>query len=383
MAGISKLFPLSVAEENSDLVGQIVVQSIENKSNLLKEIEELQVQEIWNVGEKSKLMSMDDLFAALLNEETKPEDLKRYSRPETEYFSPLSLTISKTSSSFSQEFLQKYIYLFNDSRTFCQLLQLVSLDRTNNFHEYIQSVVDGTSEVRKEDRKFTSVSVIRSRVSEYLHHSGSGSPEKIKEILQEAPSFILPEVLQSAVDKIASMKNFNPFQSSNFTRTAIEVLRFSDEKLKLDVLSDSFASDILTFLKKDERKVDEDHFSLCLKLVPLPKIMIEQIMEVLTEIKVQKISKSSKIKKVIAGEDIDFNISKFKIPSTSGICYNLSLDSSISLKEDLFAKFLCIIEVIITDEDAEEMVSSLTRYFLSSTACSYVSSNLVTVLLRW
>ena len=68
------------------------MQSIENKSNLLKEIEELQVQEIWNIGEKSELMSMDDLFAALLNEETKPEDLKRYSRPETEYFSPLSLT---------------------------------------------------------------------------------------------------------------------------------------------------------------------------------------------------------------------------------------------------------------------------------------------------
>ena len=359
------------------------MQSIENKSNLLKEIEELQVQEIWNIGEKSELMSMDDLFAALLNEETKPEDLKRYSRPETEYFSPLSLTITKTSSSFSQEFLQKYIYLFNDSRTFCQLLQLISLDRTDNFHEYVQSVVDGTSEVRKEDRKFTSVSVIRSRVSEYLHHSGSGSPEKIKQILQETPSSILHEVLQSAVDKIASMKNFNPFQSSNFTRTAIEVLRFSDEKLKLDVLSDSFASDILTFLKKDERKVDEDHFSLCLKLVPLPRIMIEQIMEVLTEIKVQKISKSSKIKKVIAGEDIDFNISKFKIPSSSGICYNLSLDTSISLKEDLFAKFLCIIEVIITDEDAEEMVSSLTKYFLSPTACSHVSSNLVTVLLRW
>ena len=64
-----------------------------------------------------------------------------------------------------------------------------------------------------------------------------------------------------------------------------------------------------------------------------------------------------------------------------GICYNLTL-SSASIQEDLLAKLFCIIEVILTVE-TEQTVLHLTRYFQSSsTACSLVSSNLVSVLLR-
>ena len=41
----------------------------------------------------------------------------------------------------------------------------------------------------------------------------------------------------------------------------------------------------------------------------------------------------------------------------AGICYNLSINKEYYLDEDLFAKIFCIIEVIITDEESEEMVS--------------------------
>ena len=41
----------------------------------------------------------------------------------------------------------------------------------------------------------------------------------------------------------------------------------------------------------------------------------------------------------------------------AGICYNLSVNKEYYLDEDLFAKIFCIIEVIITDEESQEMVS--------------------------
>ena len=158
------------------------MESIEKKSSLMTEIEELKFQEIWNVGENSSEMKLEDLFSALMDENV-PEDseyFNRFSKSEKEYFSPLSLSLAKTSSSFSQEFLQKYIFLFSEAKTVSQLLQIISLDRTNNFHQYIQSVIEGTSKLKTETRTLSSVSVIKSRVSEILHHSGTESPEEIK-----------------------------------------------------------------------------------------------------------------------------------------------------------------------------------------------------------
>ena len=322
------------------MVTQAVVESIEKKSGLMTEIEELKFQEIWNVGENSGKMKVEDLFAALMDENV-PEDseyFNRFSKSEKEYFSPLSLTLAKTSSSFSQEFLQKYIFLFSDAKTFSQLLQMISMDRTNNFHQYIQSVIDGSSKLKTEARSVSSVSVIKSRLSEILHHSGPESPEEIKQILQETQSTQLVEVLESAVDKIAAMKDFSPFTSSSFSKSVIEILKCSNENLKLDVLSDKFASDVLKCLNKGGWKVDQDHLAESFKLLPLPAEKLEELLEVLTEIKVQKISSNSTLKTVI-----------------TGLCYNLSLNKYL-LKEELFSKFFCIIEVIITSMESEEMV---------------------------
>merc|ERR1719219_561853 len=54
-----------VNEENSEVVTRAVVESIEKKSNLMTEIEELKFQEIWNGGENSGKMKVEDLFSAL------------------------------------------------------------------------------------------------------------------------------------------------------------------------------------------------------------------------------------------------------------------------------------------------------------------------------
>ena len=297
---------LSVDEKNSEFVTRIVVESIEKKTSLMKEIEELQFHEIWNVGENVGQLSVDDLFAALADSETHSKYLQRFSKRDTEHFSPLSLTIAKTSSSFCQEFLQKYFFLFSDSKTFCQLLQLISLDRTNNFHEYVQSVVDGTSTIKRNDRKVSSISMIKSKISEHLHHSEPGSSEEIKQILQETPTSLLSQVLHHAVDKIASMNKFSPFNPTNFTRNVVEILGFSDEKLKLDHLSESFASDILKSIKQDRPEVDQEHLALSFKLLPLPNKKLDELLEVLTGIKVNKISSSSTLKTIITGNEQTF-----------------------------------------------------------------------------
>ena len=322
------------------MVTRAVVESIEKKSNLMAEIEELKFQEIWNVEENSGKMQVEDLFSALMDENV-PEDseyFNRFSKSEKEYFSPLSLSLAKISSSFSQEFLHKYIFLFSDAKTFSQLLQMISMDRTNNFHQYIQSVIDGTSKLKTEARNFCSVSVIKSKISEILHHSGPESPEEIKQILLETPSVQLLEVLQSAVDKIAAMKDFSPFTSSSFSKSVIEILKLSKENLKLDVLLDKFASDVLKCLSKEEWTVEQDHLAESFKLLPLPSDKLEELLEVLTEIKVQKISSSATLKTVI-----------------TGLCYNLSLNKY-GLKEELFSKLFCIIEVMIPSQESEEMV---------------------------
>ena len=322
------------------MVTGAVVESIEKKSSLMTEIEELKFQEIWNVGENSSEMKLEDLFSALMDENV-PEDseyFNRFSKSEKEYFSPLSLTLAKISSSFSQEFLHKYIFLFSDVKTFCQLLQMISMDRTNNFHQYIQSVIDGTSKLKTEARNVCSVSVIKSKISEILHHSRPESPEEIRQILLETPSAQLSEVLQSAVDKIAVMRDFSPFTSSSFSKSVIEILKLSNENLKLDILLDKFASDVLKCLSKGESEVDQEHLAESFKLLPLTSDKLEELLEVLTKIKVQEISSSSTLKTVI-----------------TGICYNLSLNKY-GLREELFSKLFCIIEVMITSEESDEMV---------------------------
>ena len=52
-----------------------------------------------------------------------------------------------------------------------------------------------------------------------------------------------------------------------------------------------------------------------------------------------------------------FSISFNFMNNFAGICYNLSVNKNFYLNEDLFAKIFCIIEVIITDEESQEMVS--------------------------
>ena len=212
------------------------------------------------------------------------------------------------------------------------------MDRTNNFHQYIQSVIDGSSKLKTDSRTMTSVSVIKSKISEILHHSGPESPEEIKQILQETQSVQLSEVLQSAVDKIAAMKDFSPFTSSSFSKSVIEILKCSNENLNLDVLLEKFSSDVLKCLSKGGWKVEQDHLAESFKLLALPSDKLEQLVEVLTEIKVQKISSNSTLKTVI-----------------TGLCYNLSLNKC-PLKEELFSKLFCIIEVLITSLESEEMV---------------------------
>ena len=87
--------------------------------------------------------------------------------------------------------------------------------------------------------------------------------------------------------------------------------------------------------------MDQAHLAESFKLLPLPCEKLEELLEVLTEIKVQKISSSSTLKTVLIG-----------------LCYNLSLNKFL-LKEELFSKFFCIIEVIITSMESEEMVRLL------------------------
>ena len=118
----------------------------------------------------------------------------------------------------------------------------------------------------------------------------------------------------------------------------IEILKCSNENLKLDDLLDKFADDVLKCLNKGGWKVDQDQLAESFKLLPLPAEKLEELLEVMTEIKVQKISSNSTLKTVI-----------------TGLCYNLSLNK-FPLKEELFSKLFCIIEVIITSMESEEMV---------------------------
>ena len=356
-----------VDADTTDMVSHVLHNAVAKKKIFSSETREIAFKEVWNVRNK-KEVDVDEMLLSLMVDEEDVQDTElKYPtlvKPDEHFFSPLiiSLLQSQDTIQFAQEFIHRIKFLFDDSHIFMEVLES---------HDTFKNSAISPATTSDNNKIFCNKTTMLSHILENLSVSKSSSMGNIRDIIDKTPPNLLPEICHQTIKKISKENKYNPFIGGNYEKCVQEILNTSKTTtIDLTIFSTIVSDKILRYLKSDKVQINEhneDVLQNCLEIIPIPHNYLLNLFDCLLQISIQKYFTEKKLLCIL-----------------TGLCSKLTT-SDVVLEDTMFAKMLCMTEVLVSNESCEtdSMIKSLSDYLkMHPTLVAKIGTNLVTVLLK-
>lgn len=357
-------------KKNSREITKYIVEAYSKKKDYTSKVQEMKFIEIWQVRNNSP-QKIEDLFEDLLEE--KDNVSTKLTDSQTQFFSPLVLSFLQTSTAVTKNLLTRMVFLFNESNIFLQ-----TIERAKDFDggkvligkNVELPVIASKFDVRLELLK--NKTMLKTALNQILQNCTEESKSLLDEVIKIIPEDELGSVLEHTVANITFKNEFNPLHSNCYNECVMRVLKHSmGSTVDLTQLMEMFQKTVCLNLKTVSSDIliqDQLMLEEAFNFLPISSTLLPEAFELLVQISTQKLSSNSTLLTVLAG-------------LMCSLAFN-----QVSLEKCLFAKVLCIVEVLLGPEKPDQMtkiVQHLTSYLTSTKeAAALVGSNLITVLLK-
>ena len=356
-------------KKNCREITKYIVEAYSKKKEYTAKVQEMKFIEIWQVRNKSP-KSIEDLFEDLLEE--KQNASTSLTDSQTPIFSPIVLSFLQTLTPITKNLLTRMLFLFNEPKIFLKTLELAKgFDRGVLVGKDVDLPLITTKfDVRLELLK--NRTMLKTALNQILENCTEESVTSLDEVIKIVPEEDLNAVLEHTVSIISFKNEFNPLISNCYNKCVMRILKHSARaKVNLTQIMETFQKTICINLKvasSDLRVDQEDMLKEAFTFLPISSTLLREAFEWLIRIPTQKLSSNPTLLSVLTGLMLSLAFNKEE------------------MEKSLFAKILCIVEVLLVPESTDQMtqtVQHLTSYLKSvKEAAALVGSNMINVLLK-
>ena len=344
----------------------------------MRQIQELKFQEVWHIRNKSSV-NFDKILEALMENDADGRNdadaqCSVLTDSESEYFSPLILSLLKSPNSVTEGFIHRLVFAFHETDIVVQMMK-THLQAAETFSD--RKAIKSLTEIY--EKYYRNKTMIASILCEVMAECENNAFLFVDEVLQKTPSDTIKIVINRVVGNIAFKNMFNPFEENCYSKCVLVMLEHA-HKHQVDVssLKTNFHNGLLERLKSTRKNFSEETLMQTFKLLPLTHKQATDTLAVLLQEQVQKISASPELLTLLTGV-----LHSLKEGGAgAGALHEGGAGAG------LFAKLLCVVEVLLAPGSGEsramqQLVANLTGYIQAApTMAELVGSNLVSILLR-
>ena len=333
---------------------------------------------MWHIRNKSNV-NFDKILEALMDTDADGKndaECSMLTDSESEYFSPLILSLLKSPNSVTEGFVHRLVFAFHETDIVVQIMK-THLQAAETFSD--RKAIKSLSEI--DEKYYRNKTMIASILCEVMAECENNAFLFADEVVEKTSSDTIKIVLNRVVENIAFKNIFNPFEDNCYSKCVLVMLEHAHKHgVDISSLNTNFHNGLLERLKNTNKNFSEETLLQTFKLLPLTHKQATDTLAALLQEPVQKISASPELLTLLTGV-----LHSLK---EGGAGAEALKEGGAGAEAGLVAKLLCVVEVLLAPGPGEsramqQLVANLTGYIQAApTMGELVGSNLVSILLR-